>query len=81
MEGDMDKTLIIASIDFSHFVTEETALANDQRTMKWFESWGNGDVSDPSLDSLLNCSNISEKSFVDNAGSGKLSPHIRLKSD
>jgi len=35
-------TLVIASIDFSHFVTEKTAVENDERTMNWLEAWGAG---------------------------------------
>lgn len=38
-----DKTLIIASIDFSHYVTEAVAWQNDQRTIAWLENWGKGD--------------------------------------
>ena len=37
----IDSTLIIASVDFSHFVSEEMAVANDKRTVEWFEKWGN----------------------------------------
>lgn len=36
---DMEKTLIIASIDFSHYLTEETAVKNDNRTRKWLQDW------------------------------------------
>lgn len=39
-----ENTLIIASIDFSHFVTEETAQKNDQRTIQWLKDWSNGDT-------------------------------------
>ncbi len=39
-EIDMDRALVIASIDFSHYVTEETAVANDERTIEWLEEWG-----------------------------------------
>ncbi len=38
-EVNMENTLVIASIDFSHFVTEETALNNDQRTKDWLKTW------------------------------------------
>lgn len=37
-----EKTLIIASIDFSHYVTEKTAWENDQRTIEWLEKWSQG---------------------------------------
>ncbi|MFC1615807.1 AmmeMemoRadiSam system protein B [Patescibacteria group bacterium] len=51
-EGDMDRTLVIASIDFSHFVREETARANDERTMEWFENWENEEILELSLEEI-----------------------------
>jgi len=36
---DMDKTLVVASIDFSHYVKEETALLNDENIQDWLRSW------------------------------------------
>lgn len=48
-EEGMESTLVIASIDFSHFVTEETAMANDERSMDWLEGW-DGEVT---LEELL----------------------------
>jgi AmmeMemoRadiSam system protein B len=51
-EGGMDRTLVIASIDFSHFVVEETAVVNDERTMQWFEDWGKREILEISLDSM-----------------------------
>jgi len=38
----LDKALVIASIDFSHYVSEETALKNDQRTQDWLLDWDEG---------------------------------------
>ena len=32
------RTLIIASLDFSHYTAEETALINDKRMTEWFEN-------------------------------------------
>jgi predicted class III extradiol MEMO1 family dioxygenase len=33
-----EKLLIIASLDFSHYTAEETALINDKRMTEWFEN-------------------------------------------
>jgi len=38
----LEGTLVVASIDFSHYVTEEVAVRNDQRTVAWLEEWGSG---------------------------------------
>lgn len=37
--ADSDGTYVIASIDFSHYVTEEIALMNDERTKTWLMDW------------------------------------------
>ncbi len=35
-------TLIVASVDFTHYATESDALKNDARTEKFFSDWGGG---------------------------------------
>lgn len=39
---DMENTLFIGSIDFSHYVTEDTALANDEKIKEWLAGWYGG---------------------------------------
>lgn len=56
-EVDMEETLVIASIDFSHFVTEETALANDTRTQAWLEDFGVGVIDEFSLEDIWDLEN------------------------
>lgn len=51
-EGALDKSLLVASIDFSHFVTEEIAQKNDDRTIEWLEQWGAGELENISLDEI-----------------------------
>ncbi|MFC1656036.1 AmmeMemoRadiSam system protein B [Patescibacteria group bacterium] len=36
---DLENTLIISSIDFTHVTSEETALKNDDRTVNWLNEW------------------------------------------
>lgn len=38
----LEETVIIASIDFTHYTGEEGALRNDERTMAWLQSWEDG---------------------------------------
>jgi len=40
----IDKTMFIASIDFTHLTKEEEALQNDNRTIEYLEAWSDGDV-------------------------------------
>jgi len=37
---DLSRTLIIASIDFTHYESEETAVKNDNRIIEWLKNWG-----------------------------------------
>lgn len=46
------KTLIIASIDFTHYENENTALKNDQRTIDWLKNIKNEDISKIKLQDL-----------------------------
>ena len=39
------KTLILASVDFTHYVGDEIALPNDQRTIAYFEEWSRDSLS------------------------------------
>lgn len=39
---DLSRTLIIASIDFTHSESEETAVKNDNRIITWLEDWAKG---------------------------------------
>lgn len=41
-EVDMENTLFIGSIDFSHYVTESTALTNDEEIQDWLGDWYGG---------------------------------------
>ncbi len=47
-KNDLQNTLIIASIDFSHGTPEAVALANDQRIFDWLENWNAGQSNDTS---------------------------------
>lgn len=38
MELEIENTLVVASIDFSHYVPEEIAVSNDTQTVGWLES-------------------------------------------
>jgi AmmeMemoRadiSam system protein B len=42
-KADLTHTLIIASIDFSHYESEEISVENDNRTMTWLKKWGEKD--------------------------------------
>lgn len=46
----LENTVIIASIDFSHYVSEEGAMDNDTRTMEWLKGWENGTSNLTNLD-------------------------------
>jgi len=39
LKQDLSNTLIIASIDFTHYETEEIAIKNDKRIMDWLKTW------------------------------------------
>lgn len=47
--SNLENTLYVGSIDFTHYVSEEIASENDARTMQWLEDWGDGKVEDISL--------------------------------
>ncbi|MFC1751297.1 AmmeMemoRadiSam system protein B, partial [Pseudomonadota bacterium] len=38
-EKDLSRTLIIASIDFTHFADEKLAVKDDERTVAWLNDW------------------------------------------
>ncbi len=40
---DLENTLIIASVDFSHYEEEKSAIKNDERTIEWLKNWPNSD--------------------------------------
>ena len=42
-KSDLSNTLIIASIDFTHYETEDISVENDNRTISWLKKWGTKD--------------------------------------
>lgn len=46
----LKNTIIIASIDFSHYVSEEGAMRNDKRTIAWLKGWEDGTKETDKLD-------------------------------
>lgn len=57
------ETLVIASIDFSHYSSEDFSLENDERMVKWLKGMGECGA--------LNQKDCSEKNFADVAILGK----------
>ena len=47
-----DNTLIIASIDFTHYEDEDTALKNDNRSIAWLQNLKNTDIDQITLDAV-----------------------------
>lgn len=48
LQQDLANTLVIASIDFSHYADEEFALKDDEETIEWLKEWGkNKGAEDP----------------------------------
>lgn len=45
-KADLSNTLIIASIDFTHYETEDVSVENDNRTISWLKEWGKEDQKD-----------------------------------
>lgn len=41
---DAKNTLVLASVDFTHYVSDEIALENDNRTIAYFKSWSDNAV-------------------------------------
>lgn len=39
-KADLSNTLILASIDFTHYETESISVENDNRTIAWLKEWG-----------------------------------------
>lgn len=58
----LDKTVVIASIDFTHYELEEIAVENDERTMQWLRDWSQHESED-SFNEIKNLAiNVGESS-------------------
>lgn len=60
-ELDPQKTLVIASIDFSHYIDEDLALKKDTATIDWLKSVKTKTDSEISLDEIKKLAQVEEK--------------------
>lgn len=60
-----DNTLIIGSIDFTHYESEEIAVGNDNRTITWLENLKNKDIGKISLDEIAKLAKSTKQTNLD----------------
>lgn len=65
LKSDLSHTLIIASIDFTHYEAEKVAVENDNRIINWLKEWSTKDQKDP----FTKIKNLAKSSSQTNASS------------
>jgi hypothetical protein len=56
-------TLIIASVDFTHYEAEKIALKNDNRTIAWLENLKNTNMAKMNIEQIRQLAQSSDKTF------------------